>query len=112
MSKQAIQAASLTTYNNTYEQLAKACDHQQADENLALEAVALRRNIHVVLSTLTTREREFLILRFGLEGERVHTLEEIGTKYGVTRERLRLIEEKALRKLRTPTRIRYLVDFA
>jgi len=64
-----------------------------------------------VLSTLTDRERRVLQLRFGLEDGRSRTLEEVGREFGVTRERIRQIEAKALRKLRHPTRSRKLRDF-
>jgi len=64
-----------------------------------------------VLHTLTDRERRVLQLRFGLEDGRRRTLEEVGREFGVTRERIRQIEAKALRKLRHPTRSRRLKDF-
>ncbi|NQU97050.1 MAG: sigma-70 family RNA polymerase sigma factor, partial [Chloroflexi bacterium] len=64
-----------------------------------------------VLNTLSLRERKVLQLRFGLEDGRSRTLEEVGREFGVTRERIRQIEAKALRKLRHPTRSRKLRDF-
>jgi RNA polymerase primary sigma factor len=64
-----------------------------------------------VLHTLTEREARVLQLRFGLEDGRSRTLEEVGREFGVTRERIRQIEAKALRKLRHPTRSRKLKDF-
>jgi RNA polymerase primary sigma factor len=64
-----------------------------------------------VLHTLTEREARVLQLRFGLEDGRSRTLEEVGREFGVTRERIRQIEAKALRKLRHPTRSRKLRDF-
>lgn len=64
-----------------------------------------------VMSTLTQRERKVLGLRFGLEDGEVHTLEEVGEQFHVTRERIRQIEAKALRKLRHPSRSRKLRDY-
>ena len=71
----------------------------------------LREEIQEVLNTLTDREARVLQLRFGLEDGRSRTLEEVGRAFGVTRERIRQIEAKALRKLRHPTRSRKLRDF-
>jgi RNA polymerase primary sigma factor len=64
-----------------------------------------------VLSTLTEREQQVLNLRFGLADGYSRTLEEVGKQFNVTRERIRQIEAKALRKLRHPTRIRKLEGF-
>jgi len=64
-----------------------------------------------VLNTLSDRERRVLELRFGLIDGRSRTLEEVGRDFGVTRERIRQIEAKALRKLRHPSRARKLRDF-
>jgi len=64
----------------------------------------LKEQLEAVLNTLSKREREVLKLRFGLEDGRPSTLEEVGKRFGVTRERIRQIESKALRKLRHPTR--------
>ena len=64
-----------------------------------------------VLNTLTYRERRVLSLRFGLEDGRARTLEEVGREFNVTRERIRQIEAKALRKLRHPSRSKKLKDF-
>ena len=64
-----------------------------------------------VLSTLTPREEKVLRLRFGLEDGRSRTLEEVGKEFNVTRERIRQIEAKALRKLRHPSRSRKLKDY-
>ena len=64
-----------------------------------------------VLNTLTERENRVLQLRFSLEDGRNWTLEEVGREFGVTRERIRQIEAKALRKLRHPDRSRKLRDF-
>ena len=64
-----------------------------------------------MLHTLSLRERRVLELRFGLLDSHSRTLEEVGREFGVTRERIRQIEAKALRKLRHPTRSRKLKDF-
>jgi len=71
----------------------------------------LREQLEEVLETLTPREKRVLRLRFGLEDGRARTLEEVGQTFGVTRERIRQIEAKALRKLRHPSRSRKLKDF-
>jgi RNA polymerase primary sigma factor len=71
----------------------------------------LKEQIDEVLSTLTPREKRVLKLRFGLEDGRGRTLEEVGKEFNVTRERIRQIEAKALRKLRHPSRSRKLKDY-
>jgi RNA polymerase primary sigma factor len=71
----------------------------------------LKELVEDVLDTLNPRERRVLQLRFGLEDGRSRTLEEVGREFGVTRERIRQIEAKALRKLRHPSRSRKLKDF-
>ncbi len=71
----------------------------------------LKEQIDGVLDTLNPREKRVLQLRFGLEDDRSRTLEEVGREFGVTRERIRQIEAKALRKLRHPTRSKKLRDF-
>jgi RNA polymerase primary sigma factor len=71
----------------------------------------LHEQIEDMLDNLSTREREVLHFRFGLEDGHSYTLEEVGRKFGVTRERIRQIEAKALRKLRHPSRSRKLKDF-
>ena len=71
----------------------------------------LKEQVDDVLETLSSRESEVLSLRFGLEDGRQRTLEEVGRTFGVTRERIRQIEAKALRKLRHPTRSKKLRDF-
>ena len=83
------------------------------DESVSdvIEYEDLRRNLKEVLDTLSDREKNVLILRFGLDDGRPRTLEEIGGKMGVTRERIRQIEEKALKKLRHPSRSKKLRDF-
>ena len=64
-----------------------------------------------MLASLTSRERRVLQLRFGLEDGRSRTLEEVGREFNVTRERIRQIEAKALRKLRHPSRSKKLKDY-
>ena len=71
----------------------------------------LRRELANVLKSLTPREERVLTLRFGLEDGRAHTLEELGKEFNVTRERIRQIEAKALRKLRHPSRAKRLRDY-
>jgi len=72
----------------------------------------LREKVEEVLNTLSPREARILRLRFGLQNGRCYTLEEVGQKFGLTRERIRQIEGKALRRLRHPRRSRQLRDFA
>ena len=74
----------------------------------AASFMLLREQLEEVLETLTDREKNVLRLRFGLEDGRSRTLEEVGQSFGVTRERIRQIEAKALRKLRHPVRLRKL----
>jgi len=71
----------------------------------------LREQLDEVLSTLTDREQKVLRLRFGLDDGRARTLEEVGRKFGVTRERIRQIEAKTLRRLRHPSRSKKLKDY-
>jgi RNA polymerase primary sigma factor len=71
----------------------------------------LKDKLSDVLATLTERERRIVELRFGLVDGYARTLEEVGKQYKVTRERIRQIEAKALRKLRHPTRVRHLKGF-
>ena len=75
------------------------------------ESVFLREEIDAMLKGLSPREREVIILRFGLETGRPMTLEEVGRRFKVTRERIRQIETAALRKLRNPTRSKKIKDF-
>ena len=71
----------------------------------------LAEKMEQVLATLTPREARILRLRFGLHDGRAYTLKEVGAKFGLTRERIRQIERKALRRLRHPSRSRQLRDF-
>jgi RNA polymerase primary sigma factor len=71
----------------------------------------VKRTLDEVLETLTDREEKVLRLRYGLLDGKTHTLEEVGKEFGVTRERIRQIESKALRKLRQPSRQKKLKDF-
>ena len=86
------------------------------DDNIPVPADAaaftlLKEQLEEVLGTLTEREQKVLTLRFGLEDGRARTLEEVGKEFNVTRERIRQIEAKALRKLRHPSRSRKLKDY-
>lgn len=86
------------------------------DDNVPVPADAatftlLKEQLEEVLGTLTEREQKVLMLRFGLEDGRARTLEEVGKEFNVTRERIRQIEAKALRKLRHPSRSRKLKDY-
>ena len=71
----------------------------------------LKKTIHEVLSTLSPREAKVLMLRYGIDTNTEHTLEELGQQFVVTRERIRQIEAKALRKLRHPSRANKLRSF-
>ena len=77
----------------------------------AASMLLLKEQLNDVLKTLTPREAKVLALRFGLEDGHPHTLEEVGSEFGVTRERIRQIEAKALRKLRHPSRSKKLRDY-
>ena len=86
------------------------------DDNVPVPADAaaftlLKEQLEEVLGTLTEREQKVLTLRFGLEDGRARTLEEVGREFNVTRDRIRQIEAKALRKLRHPSRSRKLKDY-
>ena len=87
-----------------------------ADSNVVspegnVESVMLREHIDTMLGDLKERERQVIVLRFGLEDGHPRTLEEVGNEFNVTRERIRQIEAKALRKLRNPVRSKRIRDF-
>jgi RNA polymerase primary sigma factor len=86
-------------------------DWNQPDPADAASFQSLKEQVYEVLHTLTDREARVLQLRFGLQDGRSRTLEEVGREFGVTRERIRQIEAKALERLRHPTRSRKLKDF-
>ena len=74
------------------------------DPNISLDNELLRKTIDKVMSTLTDREKEVITYRFGLGGTTPLTLEQLGDKYSLSKERVRQIEQKALTKLRNPIR--------
>jgi RNA polymerase sigma factor (sigma-70 family) len=82
------------------------------DPHDILDKELLKKKLEEVLKTLTPREENIIKYRFGLFGQEEHDLEEVGQLYAVTRERIRQIEAKALRKLRHPSRARRLVPWA
>ena len=77
----------------------------------AVHTVLLKEQLLEVLGTLTPREKKVLQMRFGIDDGRPRTLEEVGKEFDVTRERIRQIEAKALRKLRHPSRSKKLKDY-
>ncbi len=86
-------------------------DHEARAPAEEASFTLLREQLDEVLQTLTDREQRVLRLRFGLDDGRARTLEEVGQKFGVTRERIRQIEAKTLRKLRHPSRSKKLKDY-
>ncbi|BAF59088.1 MAG: RNA polymerase sigma factor RpoD [Pelotomaculum sp.] len=86
-------------------------DHEARAPAEEASFTLLREQLDEVLKTLTEREQRVLRLRFGLDDGRARTLEEVGQKFGVTRERIRQIEAKTLRKLRHPSRSKKLKDY-
>ena len=86
-------------------------DEDASEPAEAASFTLLKEQLVEVLSTLTPREEKVLKLRFGIEDGRTRTLEEVGKEFNVTRERIRQIEAKALRKLRHPSRSKKLKDF-
>jgi len=86
-------------------------DETMPEPDDAASAQLLREQLRAILKSLNHRERQVLEMRFGLKDGQSHTLEEVGQAFGVTRERIRQIEAKALRKLRHPLRSRKLRDY-
>jgi len=86
-------------------------DHKALAPADAASHKMLKEHVDDVLATLSEREHQVLVMRFGLEDGRTRTLEEVGRAFGVTRERIRQIEAKALRKLRHPSRAKKLKDY-
>jgi RNA polymerase primary sigma factor len=89
-------------------------DFIEDQESVAPEEAVMQGNlseeIHKILATLTPREETILRKRFGIGEEKAHTLEELGQQFGLTRERIRQIEARALRKLRHPSRSRRIAE--
>ena len=103
----------VAAFKATYESAGYSVLEFSAFDGTGIEAVRelLRRELANVLKSLTPREERVLTLRFGLEDGQARTLEELGKEFNVTRERIRQIEAKALRKLRHPSRAKRLRDY-
>ena len=101
MSEQLMVSVGMLAYNH----------EKYIGQAIAAAFTLLKEQLAEVLNTLTDREKKVLVLRFGLEDGRARTLEEVGKEFNVTRERIRQIEAKALRKLRHPSRSRKLKDY-
>ena len=86
-------------------------DNNTVTPEANVESVMLREHIDLLLEDLKEREKQVIVLRFGLEDGHPRTLEEVGKEFNVTRERIRQIEAKALRKLRNPVRSKKIKDF-
>ena len=86
-------------------------DNNTVTPEANIESVMLREHIDILLGDLQEREKQVIVLRFGLEDGHPRTLEEVGKEFNVTRERIRQIEAKALRKLRNPVRSKKIKDF-
>lgn len=86
-------------------------DEGASEPSEAAASILLKEQLEKVLQTLTPRESRVLELRYGIKDGRTRTLEEVGKEFNVTRERIRQIEAKALRKLRHPSRSKMLRDF-
>lgn len=86
-------------------------DASASEPDEAAASKLMREQLTQILTTLSPREEQVLRMRFGLDDGKTHTLEEVGGAFHVTRERIRQIEAKALRKLRHPSRSRQLKDF-
>ena len=93
-------------------QLVVGCGLHSPNPVLVAEEHELKEQVKRALDMLTFREHEIMKLRYGLDGGYAYTLEEVGKLFKVTRERVRQIEAKALRKLRHPTRSQLLAAFA
>jgi RNA polymerase primary sigma factor len=86
-------------------------DDKSVTPSDSVASTMLKEQLLTVLDTLTPREEKVLRLRYGIDDGRPRTLEEVGKEFNVTRERIRQIEAKALRKLRHPSRCKTLKDF-
>jgi len=95
--------------DSTFGDFLEDIDPHRPDEEITLQA--LRSRLRGVLDTLSLREREVIKMRFGIDRDSTHTLEELGKKFKVTRERIRQIEIRALKKLKHPIRARTLEGF-
>ena len=98
-------------WRDTAKELFEGEDEAVAKRETKLEYAAGLEDVNEDLAVLSERERQVLELRFGLLDGKDHTLEEVGLFFDVTRERIRQIESKALRKLRHPTRSRHLREY-
>ena len=96
-------------YNEYYEELETYYDSEELMDQIYIDM--LYDELYDLLSTLKSKEELVLKLRFGLEDGKARTLEEVGREFDVTRERIRQIEAKALRKLRHPSRSKKLRDY-
>ena len=92
-------------------ELGNFIENDQPGPAFTTHSKLLHEKIEELLGTLTPREARILRLRFGLQNGRSYTLEEVGKKFGLTRERIRQIEGRALRRLRHPRRSRQLRDY-
>ena len=87
-------------------------DEQATDLDENVSRIFLREDVLDVLNTLSERERDVIKMRFGLEDGEERTLEQVGQHFGVTRERVRQLEVRALRKLKHPSRHRGIIDYS
>lgn len=93
----------------TYQEVTADPSAETAEE--MLNRMSMKKDVHMALDTLTTREKQVVVLRFGLEDGRIRTLQEIGNIMGVSRERIRQIESGAFRKLRSKKKVKALKDY-